>query len=913
MAFTVFFYIFLATAIVSFWVSFLAWKRKSVQCAKQLAQLMFFAGFYSCFAAFEAASSIQSDKIYLIKMAYLGAVAVPVMYFMFIMCYTGHENVKTLKNIRLLFILPVITLILALTNDFHHLIWTGFSPIDPHTNLMVYHHGIWFWVGYAAYNYVLLILSTIALVDFILKRRNLFRTQGVYILIGGLCPWLAGLFYLTDINPFPGFDLAPVFTGISGILMVFAIRKIGFLDLVPIARETLMETLEDGIVALDSKNRIQDINQAACRFLGVPVDEKILGFTLESCDMSRKSLLEVVLSPESLDYFELTEDTDTRYFSIKKQPIHRLPGSRLIVIRDITEQITTQMEIMAGEERYRKTYTVFRLMADNMPDMLWAKDLDKKFTFVNKATCEHLLKAVDTEEPIGKTDLYFKDREQKNHPDEPDWYRVGVTCQSTDEKVLHTGKAHHFDEFGLVDGKPIYMDVRKAPIFDDQGQMIGIAGSARDVSKQKQIEQEIMERDRLLVATSKATALLIREENIHSGLRDALDILGEATDLNRIYIFQSFQPEGQTEPDLTNIYDWEDQYAVSLGIDRSFNEDFLAQMLPDWYELLHKGEVIFGRISTISPSIRRILDTQLIRTILIVPIFSDTAFWGFVGFDDCVHERDWSTAEINLLSTASNTIVSAYVRKKNQEELKIAKERAEESDRLKTAFLSNLSHEIRTPMNGILGFVSLLQEPNLTKSERKEYIHIVKEGSDRLLTTIHDIIDISKIESCQMTVDYTVVDINEVVQTICSLFRTGAEAKGLVLKTPVLAPFSHSVITTDKNKFTSIFSNLVKNAIKYTNQGFIEAGIKAHGNYVIVYVKDSGIGIPKDKQQMIFERFVQVDVSNTRLYEGLGLGLTISKAFVEMLGGKIWFETQEGVGSAFYFQLPVSKETSPDN
>jgi len=911
MSFTLFFYIFLATAVVSFFVSFLAWKRKNVHAAIELSQLMFFVGFYSIFTAFEVASTTESNKILFSKLAYLGAVTVPVFYYIFIMLYTGHENVTSRKNKLLLFILPLITLILTLTNEYHHLIWSGFSPIFPDTNLMVYNHGLWFFYGYMVYDYILLFFASVSLFNFILRHRNVFRMQGLNLLIAGICPWLAGIIYVTS-NPIPGFDIAPVFTGLSGVLMIFAILRTSFLDLVPIARETLVETLKDGIVVLDSKNRVQDINEAACTYLGIQGKVKKMGLPIESCGLYSDRILNAVISRESIEEFDAMSVGHTQIFSILKQEITKEAGSRLVIIRDISERIAIHKEVLAGEERYRSMYNVFRLMADNMPDMIWAKDLDKKFTFVNKSICDNLLNAKNTDEPIGKTDLFFKEREQRNHPDDPDWHSISITSPSTDDVVLISKKPEQFNEFGKFCGTPMYLDVQKAPIIDQDGQIIGVVGSARDVTRQKKVEKEIVNRDKLLSAISKATALLIQAEDINESLRESLELIGQAININRIYIFKSLSTHDDKIPDLSLIFEWMDDYAIGLNVDRTQKEHYLDVIVPDWHTFLSEGTVLHGKASDFSSNESKLLVSQKIESVLIVPVYIDKAFWGFVGFDDCISEREWTVAEEKLLKTASGTIVSAYIRKINQEELLIAKERAEDSDRLKSAFLANISHEIRTPMNGILGFISLLQDPNLTNTERKEYIKIVKEGGDRLLNTIHDIIDISMIEARQMKLENSMFDVNELVLTLTSIYRAGVESKKLVFNKPVLVSFDQTQIWTDKNKLFSILSNLIKNAIKYTNNGYIEIGLNRRGSDLFFYVKDTGIGIPEQNRKSVFDRFVQADVSNTRLYEGSGLGLSISKAFIEMMGGKIWFETEEHVGSTFHFQIPLSDPKSGD-
>lgn len=252
--------------------------------------------------------------------------------------------------------------------------------------------------------------------------------------------------------------------------------------------------------------------------------------------------------------------------------------------------------------------------------------------------------------------------------------------------------------------------------------------------------------------------------------------------------------------------------------------------------------------------------------------------------------------------------------KKINQELLQAKVRAEESDRLKSAFLANMSHEIRTPMNGILGFAELLKEPDLSGEQQKYFISIIEKSGARMLNIINDIVDISKIESGQMRLENKETNINEQLDYIFNFFKPEVEAKGIGFSLKNALPVNEVNMFTDSEKIYAILTNLVKNAIKYTNEGTIEFGyvlkneLKTTQNdsgYVLeFFVKDSGIGIPGDRHNAIFERFIQADIIDKMARQGAGLGLAISKAYIEMLGGKIWVESELGQGSTFYFTLP---------
>ena len=242
------------------------------------------------------------------------------------------------------------------------------------------------------------------------------------------------------------------------------------------------------------------------------------------------------------------------------------------------------------------------------------------------------------------------------------------------------------------------------------------------------------------------------------------------------------------------------------------------------------------------------------------------------------------------------------------EDLVLAKEKAQESDRLKSAFLANMSHEIRTPMNGILGFVNLLNEPNLSKSKIDEYSTIINRSGERLLHTIKDIIDISKIEAGEMFISNTETSINNVMVELYSFFSPEANKKGLSFILESSASNEQLCVITDSNKLHGILTNLIKNAIKYTEKGSIIFGYSLKNDLIEFFIKDTGIGIPKDRLSAIFNRFEQADIADTMAYEGSGLGLAISKAYAKMLGGDIFVESTENKGSIFTFTLPCNKK-----
>lgn len=245
---------------------------------------------------------------------------------------------------------------------------------------------------------------------------------------------------------------------------------------------------------------------------------------------------------------------------------------------------------------------------------------------------------------------------------------------------------------------------------------------------------------------------------------------------------------------------------------------------------------------------------------------------------------------------------------KQRKTLELAKQKAEESDKLKSAFLSNIAHEIRTPMHGILGFADMLKTASLSAEQMQEYITIIEKSSARMLNTITDLIEISRIESGQTEVNLSLINIDGQLDSIYAIFKPEADKKGVHLTINTSSETEDSLIRTDREKLDTILTQLIKNAVKYTKRGSIEIGYVLKDKYIEYFVKDTGIGIEKDKQQAIFGRFTQADNSLSKIYEGAGLGLSITKAYVEMLKGTIWVESEPGKGSTFYFTLPAETD-----
>ena len=290
----------------------------------------------------------------------------------------------------------------------------------------------------------------------------------------------------------------------------------------------------------------------------------------------------------------------------------------------------------------------------------------------------------------------------------------------------------------------------------------------------------------------------------------------------------------------------------------------------------------------------------------IVRVSSGNYFGKKTIFAFAVDITNRKTQEQELLKQNEEYTLLNQEYKDINKNLTLAIEKSKESDQLKAAFLQNISHEIRTPMNSILGFMGLLKTSKLNVTEQQSYIDIVMSSSNRMLNTLKDILDISRIETGQIKVNSSLININTELEKLFSYFNPEVVSKGMQLNLSTSLPTEDVNLITDREKFCAILTKLINNSIKYSNNGSINFGYVKKVDYLEFYIEDTGIGIRKERHKAIFDRFVQADLEEVKVLEGTGLGLSISKAYIEMLGGKIRLESDEGIGTKFYFTIPYN-------
>jgi len=937
------------SATISAGLAYFGWVRRRSPSTLPFFVLMVGVTIWSLSYALQLAAGELSVQNFFALIKYIGVVLVSPAFLTFALAYAGKNQWLNFRTLILLSIEPVAALLLLFTNDFHRLMWTQIRLEEiAGFQVRVTSHGLLFWV-HTGYAYILLIAGCYFLIRASFHKGAFFRSQSLGMIIGILSPLLGNVLYLTQLNPFHPFDLTPFFFFISGLGFFYSIFRYRLLDILPIAHEVVIRNMKDGLIVLDSLDHILEINPAAQSFgvgnfadpIGKPISQGFSNWPdfLKACPLSADPYSAVCPGPKG-----------GRFYEVQSIPLQH-PGEkhtgRLIVLHDITEALlaakvlkkaneelekrvqqrtselkrTNQRLLEEAEERQRaqkvlrESEELYHRIAEQPFDGIYLHR-EGKIVFINQ-TGARLLGAESPEHVIGMSVLDFI------HPD----YREFVSRRI--DQIYREGKQVSLAEekFVRFDGREIDVEVAGAGFHYGGG--LSTLVVFRDITERKAAEEAIRQANLVI---ENSTVVLFRwraaegwpvamvSKNVIQFGYTPQELLSGAVpfasmvhpdDLDRVAReVQEYSANG------TGRFRQEYRIVTKSNGVRWIDDRTMVERNSD-------GQVTFYQGIVIDITERKLAEEQLRMA--------------HEELEARVQERTAALAQINL-----SLRQEIGERERVESELRIAKEEAEAANRAKSTFLANMSHEVRTPLNAIIGFSQLVadgQAGDLNETQ-KEYMTDVLQSSQHLLSLINDILDLSKVEAGKMELEIESVSLRALVERSFAMVREKALKHGIEIWEELSG--IPDPIEADERKLKQVLFNLISNAVKFTPDGG-RVGVrgdsisKRNGSWVredgrsldcpipvqfetadgrpwaLVSVEDTGIGIEKGSLERIFAPFEQADGTASRRFQGTGLGLTLTRQFVELHGGKVWAESEGlGKGSAFRFLIPISQEKEED-
>lgn len=610
----------------------------------------------------------------------------------------------------------------------------------------------------------------------------------------------------------------------------------------------ILEQNADGILIVDTKGIVLYVNPAAELLFNTKKEDflgSMFGFPV-STDNTDCSLV--------IKIGNILREVEFRVVQIVWQGHSAFQLS----VRDITKLKQVEDELINAKEKAEESKKEFQQLAESMPQIVWITDSEGLNTYFNQQWVDYT--------GLSLEESYGTGWNKPFHPD--DKKRAWDAWQNA---VTNNGTYSLECRLRHKDGDYFWWLIRGVPVFDLEGNIVKWFGTCTDIQKIKKAEAEIIE------------AKNYAEENAGK-LKAALNSMSDAVFISDL--------DG-------NFINYNEAFAT---FHKFKNKHECAKTLKEYPVFLDvfytNGEIVPIEMWVVSRALRG--EIGLSEEYILKRKDTDESWVGSYSY---------SPIRSNEGEIIGSVVIARDITelKKAEKELINAKEKAEESDRLKTSFLNNISHEIRTPMNAIVGFSGLLNKPDLDAEKRQQYIDLVVRSSNHLLFIIDDIVRIASIDAGQEKIQKDEVNINSICKLLFEQFRSRDTIQNVELSYNTPLDNNDAMIITDGIKLTQILTNLIGNALKFTHKGYVNFGYEIKNNNLEFYVKDSGIGISPEMHEEIFKRFRQVEITIERQYGGSGLGLSISKAYIELLGGKIWLSSELDKGSTFYFSLPYNK------
>ena len=634
-------------------LALVAFQRRFVPGAVQFGLFMLACAIWSFAYAIELGSPALNIKLFWINIEYIGIAWVPLAWLIFILYYTGREAWLSRARLAGLCLPPVALLLLVLTNPAHQLVWDKAELISTgRFSFVLIEHTAGLY-AFVIYSNVLLLVGTVLVLRMAVEVSRYYRKQAILVVVATLVSWIGNIVYVGNLNPVPGLDWTPFGFAITGLVFGLALFRYHLLDILPVARHAILEGMLEGVLVLDERNRILDCNPAAARLLGLQI-ATVLGRQLDELrpelgqlpDWFANALdgeLEIALLGEGSQ--KIVEFRASRLV-----PEHTTPTGYLVILRDVTRARLAERSLFESEERFRRLAEA-SLEGIILSDNLIIRDLNPQM-----------------QEMLGYS----------NHGQEIiGWNLLDIISPEDQPQVRQAIENGHENPYKLHllhrDGSLIPVEFR-GKLFQLEGRPLRVT-AVQDLSAQVRFQESLQRREAILDAVSYVAGALLKDPDWEVVIQDVLSRLGQSAQASRAYVFQAEQNGGRGLL-FNQRFEWVNQ-GISAQIDNPDLQGFSFQdaNFPTWEVGLLEGKSISGLVRDMPESMADFLSAEDILALAIVPIFASRHLWGFLGFDECETERNWSEGEIEALEAAANTIGAAIQRQEIESALRSSEQR----------------------------------------------------------------------------------------------------------------------------------------------------------------------------------------------------------------------------------------------
>lgn len=887
------------SSVIGVFVAAYVWQRRfTASGGKALALLSLACAQWSLGYALEIAGADPATKIFWGKSQYLGIVAVPLLWVIFAYSYSTNGTRMTSRNVRLLSIIPAITLLLAFTTEIHGLIWEEIKVRKVGTfSALEVTHGFWFWV-YWIYSNILLLTGTIFIIRSFKRTKGLLRRQNVLLLIAVLTPWFGNVLYVSGLSPIPNLDITPFAFTISIVVFAWGISSFSLVNLAPVARDLVVEKMSDGMIVLDAQGKIVDINPAVQRALGLSASEAI-GQRAQDVFNAWSSIVERYSNMlEAQDEIVIGEGDARIWYELRMSALtdnrDRLLG-RVVTVRDITGKKRAEEALRRSEEKYRKIY-------ENVADVIYETDNQGHLTSISPSIRKR--GGYDPEELIGHSVTEF--------------FAFPEQYADLDTQIMERGSVNDFEALlQKKDGSLAFVSITSHILFDENGQGVATEGVLRDITERKQAEERIHQLNLDLEHRVAERTRQLQESNQYlSSLIETSIALNESLDLNAILDRILLQAHKLIPAQALNIMFVEGEHAsIVRRIGYQGFEDIEQNLLefrfpiswPIFHEMYTTQQSIYIADSSTESGWQTIQGGEWVRSCIGVPLVISNETIGFLfasqnqpGFFEQKHLLMLESLARHAAIAIQNARLLGELKKALETE-QAMRDQLVHTDKLAALgkMVTVIAHEINNPIQTVKNTLYLLEDQIIPGSPAVEYLKMGSTEANRIADLVAQLR--GTYASGMRAMER--VDVGALLMEIRDLLTP--QLKKNQVEWCQLGEFQPCTVLAVRNNLKQVFLNLCLNAMEAmeADQGgkiTIGLNISPDTQRAIVDVHNTGPHISEEFLPLIFDPFF------TTKRSGTGLGLSISYDIIHKHKGEIFAVNLPENGVKFSVWLPLA-------